>query len=132
MPLPGRVLESSDLEELVMIIRTEDGRVVEFPNKIVPRSLDVEVEPPIYVMVVGHTYALISLEHAGETPSGPQRPIHVEPPLRYVSIPPSQHHRLQNDLLPLNVDCHAAEVTSVDVGIEDCLGWRTAQPESRR
>src|SRR5204863_8857720 len=67
-----------------------------------------------------------------EPKSGPEPPINVEPPLRYVSVPAGYHLGLQHDLLALDIDCDTRKIPAVSRGVvKNCFGGALAQSESR-
>src|SRR5215469_12554122 len=95
MSMVRRVIWSSYLVNYIVIIRkgVERGIVV-LPHEIIPRSQNIEVEPPIYVMMMHLTYAEWTLIDCSESKPGLECPVHVESPFRYVSVPACLHLRL--------------------------------------
>ena len=111
------------------LLRARDRRVVELADDVA-RLADVEVEPPVDVVVVHVADAAVL--GAGEAEAWPQCAVGVQPPLADVAVPAGLHLAHEDALLPVEVDRHAEVVTRVGAGVHDRLRGRRAEPEAGR
>jgi len=130
-PVTQRILRPPDLEDLVVEIRTGEERgVVELPHDIVPCCHDVEVEPPIDVVMVHFTHAFCDIGYGSEAEPGLERAVKAESPFRYVPVPASLHLGLEDDILAIDVVRNAGEIASIgEWGIEYGCGRFMAMSE---
>lgn len=92
-----------------------DGRGVELANDVVLRGDDVEVEPPVDVVMVYLANARVSI---AENPKrGRMVPVHAPP--ADVPVPARLQLADHVNLLPLAVYGHAPKVPRIRPGVED-------------
>src|SRR5207249_4060979 len=123
------VLGPPDLVRLGVPVRvSDDGRVVELPDRVAPERPDVEVEPPVHMMVMA--VARAGVGGPGKTEPGPDRAIRVQSPFSDIAVPACSHLADQHDLLALYVDGDSPEVPDVTARVEDGLRRPAANPVS--
>src|SRR5690348_14400402 len=100
MAIADGVLQSLDLVKYIIVTAAWPGAraTVELPYAIVTGASDVEVKPPVDVMVVHMAHTHITVLGSCETKPGPERAVNMEPPLGYISVPACFHLRLQDNL----------------------------------
>jgi hypothetical protein len=119
------------LEDDVGKKRGEGRKLVVFPHDVIARSHDVEIEPPIDVVVVYLTNAIRGLINGSEPESRLERAVDMESPFRYVSVPACNQLGLENDFEAIDVVRNASEIAPVDVRGIEYRFWRgMAQSES--
>ena len=97
--------------ESVPVISGEDGRGIELADRVVLCGADVEVQPPVDVVVV--EVADSRIPYGRESEPRTDGPVVVEAPLADVAVPARLHLADHNRLLPRAVDRDTEEVTRV-------------------
>src|SRR3954469_9265324 len=98
-------------------------RVVELPDPVVRRGADVEVEPPVGVVVVDVADALAL--RGGESEAGADHAGEPEPPPADVPVPAGLHLADQLDLAVVQRNSDTEECAGDGDGLHDGLGGAT-------
>src|SRR5829696_6343944 len=131
LPPPAEVgsLATPRLElERVPVVRREEGRGVELAHLVV-RAADVEVEPPVDVVVVDVADARVL--HGVEPEARADGPVVVKSPTTHITVPTRLQLADQDRLSSLAVYRGAPEVPQVSLGLEDGLRGRLGAAYSR-
>src|SRR5215204_5805680 len=93
------------------VLWTDTGKtwIIEFPNDVVARRTNVEIESPVDVMMMGIADAR-TLD-SRESKARANGSICMKTPLAEIAIPASLHFTYQYYFQSLNVDPHTKEVS---------------------
>src|SRR5215213_8206282 len=108
--------------------RTDNRWRVKLANHVVLCGADVEVEPPVDVVVVDVADARIV--YGREPEARADGPVIVESPPADVAIPARLHLAYHDDLLAHAVYRNTEEIAHIGSGFEDGLCWRRTPPDS--
>src|SRR5712691_1835821 len=108
LPVVRRRPQAHDLVQLRVPIRPWNyWWVVEFADHVISGGFDVEVQPPVNVMVM--SVADAGTRSCVESKPGTNRSVRVQPPLANVAVPARLHLADQDNLLARHVDRNAEE-----------------------
>src|SRR5215210_5740513 len=111
------------------LIWLHDGGGIEFAHHVVLRGANVEVEPPVDVVVMDLADARVFYGREPETRADGS--IIMEAPAADVPIPARFHLAYHDDLLPFAVYGDTEEIARISIRFEDGLRGRWAPPDSR-
>lgn len=117
--LVGTISQTARLKpQCLPVLRARHGRMVEFPYTVVVCSADIEIEPPVGMMMVNVAHTRVP--YRGEAETGTDGAVIVEAPLADVAIPARFHFAYEHRFLAFSVERNTEEVPGVLPGLK---GW---------
>ena len=131
-PLAARVAPAADLmpQRVPVPVVARERRVVVLEHDVLAGARDVEVQPPVRMMVMD--LADTRVVDRAEAEARADRAVGMQPPAADVAVPAGRELADQHHLLVVHVDRHAGEVAVVVAGVEHRLGRLGAEPEAGR
>ena len=113
----------------VPVLPSNEGWLIKLAYAIATGRDDVEVKPPINMMVV--PVADAAALDRGEAETGTNGSVGRETPFTHVTIPAGFHLAYKNHLRAGDVDAYTEEVARVRARIHNGLGFAVAKHETR-